>query len=243
VATGDPNAPGFQVGGLTGTALEPGRRNLLAALDAHGPDDGGFAGLRQRAVEMLTSPATEAAFDLAREPARVRDRYGRNIHGQSVLLARRLVEAGVRLVQVNWHNDGQNFWDTHGNNFRQLKDRLMPPADQAFSALLEDLDQRGLLGDTLVLWAGEFGRTPKISAGNAGREHWPGCYSAVLAGGGVRGGGRVWVERPDRGAAGHEPGVADRPNGDSVPGAGCRPGLVGNGPARPPAPADRRRGH
>jgi uncharacterized protein (DUF1501 family) len=104
------------------------------------------------------------------------------------LLARRLIEAGVGLVTVNWHNDGNFFWDTHGNNFNQLKDRLMPPADQGFSALLEDLDSRGLLDETLVVWVGEFGRTPKIIRGNSGREHWPQCYSAVVAGAGMRGG-------------------------------------------------------
>jgi uncharacterized protein (DUF1501 family) len=105
-----------------------------------------------------------------------------------LLLARRLIEAGARLVEVNWHQDHQNFWDTHADNFNRLKNQLMPPADQGFSALLEDLDQRGLLGETLLVWVGEFGRTPKITRGNAGREHHPGCYSAVLAGGGIRGG-------------------------------------------------------
>jgi uncharacterized protein (DUF1501 family) len=106
-------------------------------------------------------------------------------------MARRLVEAGVRLVCVNWPNDGRTFWDTHGDNFRSLKTRLMPPADAGFSALLDDLSDRGLLDETLVVWVGEFGRAPKITAGNAGREHWARCYSAVLAGGGVRG-GRVY---------------------------------------------------
>ena len=94
-------------------------------------------------------------------------------------------------MTVNWHDDGQNFWDTHGDNFNQLKNRLMPPADRGFSALLDDLDARGLLDETLVVWVGEFGRSPKITAGNAGREHWPRCYSAVLAGAGIRG-GRVY---------------------------------------------------
>ncbi|MFM7129779.1 MAG: DUF1501 domain-containing protein, partial [bacterium] len=110
------------------------------------------------------------------------------IHGQCLLLARRLVKAGVPLVTVNWHNDGQNFWDTHGQNFRHLKRRLMPPADQGFATLLDDLDARGMLDETLVVWVGEFGRNPKITANNAGREHWPRCYSAGLAGAGVKGG-------------------------------------------------------
>jgi uncharacterized protein (DUF1501 family) len=95
---------------------------------------------------------------------------------------------GGAIGEVNWHQDHQNFWDTHADNFNRLKNQLMPPADQGFSALLEDLEQRGLLGETLLVWVGEFGRSPKITRGNAGREHHPGCYSAVLAGGGIRGG-------------------------------------------------------
>ncbi len=91
-------------------------------------------------------------------------------------------------MTVNWHDDHMNFWDTHGDNFNQLKNRLMPPADQGLSALLDDLDSRGLLDETLVVWVGEFGRKPQITPGNAGREHWPHCYSAVLAGAGIRGG-------------------------------------------------------
>ena len=89
-------------------------------------------------------------------------------------------------MTVNWHDDHQNFWDTHGDNFNQLKNRLMPPADRGFAALLDDLDSRGLLDETLVVWVGEFGRTPKVV--NAGREHWPRCYSVALAGAGIRGG-------------------------------------------------------
>jgi hypothetical protein len=143
---------------------------------------------QQRALDGLVSAEARGAFELEREDPRLRDRYGRNIHGQCLLLARRLVEAGVGLVTVNWHNDGQNFWDTHGDNFNQLKNRLMPPADHGFAALLDDLDSRGLLEETLVVWVGEFGRTPRINQANSGREHWPRCYSAVMAGAGVRGG-------------------------------------------------------
>jgi uncharacterized protein (DUF1501 family) len=138
-----------------------------------------------RAFEMLTSPKVQRAFDLNQEPSQTRERYGRNIHGQCVLMARRLVEHGVPLVSVNWHNDGQNFWDTHGNNFNRLKNDLIPPADAALSALIEDLEARGMLDDTIVAWVGEFGRRPQITAANAGREHWPYCYSGILAGGGV----------------------------------------------------------
>jgi hypothetical protein len=199
---GDPNAPGFQVPGM---ALPEGldaerlaaRRGLLsglgsggaAALDAGPPAS--WDRFRVRALDTLGSRATRLAFDIDREDPRTRDRYGRNIHGQCLLMARRLVEAGVNLVTVNWQNDGMNFWDTHGDNFNQLQNRLMPPADQGFAALLDDLDVRGMLDETLVVWVGEFGRTPRITAGNAGREHWPRCYSAAMAGGGVRG-GRVW---------------------------------------------------
>jgi uncharacterized protein (DUF1501 family) len=129
------------------------------------------------------------AFDLARETPAMRERYGRHTLGQSMLLARRLVEAGVRFVNVNDKvTNGQLAnWDSHENNFGRLKNDLLPPADQAFSALIEDLDQRGLLASTLVIALAEFGRTPRIN-GNAGRDHWPDCFSAVLAGGGVRGG-------------------------------------------------------
>jgi uncharacterized protein (DUF1501 family) len=137
-------------------------------------------------MDLLTSDVAHRAFDLSREPVALRERYGIHTHGQCLLLARRVIEAGVRLVCVNWHQDQSFFWDTHQDNFNGLKHRLMPPADQGFSALLEDLEQRGLLGETLVVWAGEFGRAPRIQ--KAGREHHPGCYSAVLAGGGVRGG-------------------------------------------------------
>jgi hypothetical protein len=166
------------------------RRSLLHGLpDVVGNGGAGaraWDGFQARALDALGSAAARGAFQLEREEPRLRDRYGRHIHGQCLLLARRLVEAGVGLVTVNWHNDGQNFWDTHGENFHHLKNRLMPPADQGFAALLDDLSVRGLLDETLVVWAGEFGRTPRITKANAGREHWPRCYAAVLAGGGVR---------------------------------------------------------
>jgi uncharacterized protein (DUF1501 family) len=191
VVTGDPNSPGFRVAGLAGPADVPadrfaGRADLLRMFESMGKRNEGNGTLRSKAIDLLASPTIASAFDLSREPVVVRDRYGRNTHGQSCLLARRLVEAGSRVVTVNWHNDGQTFWDTHGNNFPALKNRLMPPADQGFAALLDDLEARGLLRDTLVVWVGEFGRTPRVE--NAGRQHWPRCYSAVLAGGGVRGG-------------------------------------------------------
>ncbi len=191
LVSGDPNSPNFRVAGLTGPADVSAERlarraDLLRGLEVAGRPSDGFAGLRSRAFDLLSSPALTTAFDLSREPVAIRDRYGRHTHGQSCLLARRLVEAGARFVAVNWPDDKQSFWDTHGNNFPSLKNRLMPPADQGFAALLDDLEARGLLGDTLVVWVGEFGRTPRVE--NGGRQHWPQCYSAVLAGGGIRGG-------------------------------------------------------
>lgn len=190
---GDPNAPDFRVGGLDlpdGMSIDRllRRRRLLTDLDGH-EASASWSGFQARALDALSSAEARGAFRLDREDPRTRDRYGRHIHGQCLLLARRLVEAGVQLVTVNWHDDHQNFWDTHGENFTHLKNRLMPPADQGFAALLDDLQDRQMLDETLVVWIGEFGRTPRITqAGTGGREHWPRCYSAVMAGGGVRGG-------------------------------------------------------
>lgn len=197
--TGDPSQPGWKVEALSlMDGLTPERlRNsheLLKSLDRQktvldGAGPTGQVGEQQaQAIDLLTSPAVRNAFELDQEPEPVRDRYGRNIHGQCVLLARRLVEHGVPLVSVNWHDDGQAFWDTHGNNFNRLKNDLIPPADRALSALIEDLDASGRLSETLIVWVGEFGRRPQISQNNAGREHWPFCYNGLLAGGGVRGG-------------------------------------------------------
>ncbi len=193
VVAGDPNSPKFGVPGLSLTPevnkerFET-RKRLLTQLDDWHQGASNYSTFQEKALALVSSAGAERAFDLNQEPAQVRDRYGRHIHGQSLLLARRLIEAGVRLVQVNWHQDGQNFWDTHGNNFKRLKRDLMPPADQGFAALLDDLAQRGMLDETLVVWVGEFGRNPVITRNNAGREHHSWCYSAVLAGGGVRGG-------------------------------------------------------
>jgi len=149
----------------------------------------------EKALGMVTSPAVRKAFDLSAEPAAVRDRYGRTTYGQSCLLARRLVEAGARFVNVYFSATigGQDTvkggWDTHGFNGHKmypiLKEYLIPVADQTLSALVEDLDGRGLLDTTLVVWVGEFGRSPRINS-MAGRDHWPQCYTAVLAGGGVK---------------------------------------------------------
>lgn len=145
-----------------------------------------FGNYHEQAFNLISSSAVRRAFDLSQEPNSVRGRYGRSPFGQGCLLARRLVEAGVRLVTVNWARDDA-YWDTHANNFRDLKNKLLPPFDSGFSALLEDLEQRGLLGETLVVCLGEFGRTPQINKA-AGRDHWAACNSVVVAGGGVRGG-------------------------------------------------------
>jgi uncharacterized protein (DUF1501 family) len=173
----------------------------------------------ERAFNLLSTAGAGKAFDLSQEPDSVRDRYGRNMHGQAVLQARRLAEAGVPLTTVFWQNDGIKnvsvYWDTHNRNFIDLKERLMPPADQAFSALLEDLQQRGMLDDTLILWTGEFGRTPKVGqgveggagAGRDGRDHWPHVFTSVLAGGGIRG-GQVYGKSDAMAAYPEENGVA-----------------------------------
>ncbi len=143
----------------------------------------------EKALGLLHSRAVRKAFDLAAEDPRLRDRYGRNKLGQSMLLARRLVEAGVRFVTVydGQHNGQLANWDSHENVFPRHKDDLLPPADRAFASLIDDLSARGLLDDTLVIAMGEFGRTPKVNK-TAGRDHWPYCYTIILAGGGVRGG-------------------------------------------------------
>lgn len=175
------------------------RRSLLEQVNRH-LDAAGRRGvtanhdrLTRQAFDVLTSEAARAAFDLRREKRQTRDRYGRHKFNQSVLLARRLVEAGVRLVQVNWPREpgdtssGNPLWDTHTDNAGRLKDVLCPPFDVAFSALLEDLDERGLLAETLVAVMGEFGRTPKINA-RGGRDHWGHVFSVALAGAGISGG-------------------------------------------------------
>ena len=153
-----------------------------------------------KAYDLILSQRARNAFDLAQEPDEMRDRYGQHTFGQSVLLARRLIEAGTRFVQVNWPSvaNGDPFttaWDTHAANFGPLKDLHCPKLDRTLSALLEDLHQRGLLDETLVLTIGEFGRSPKLgvsTSGNSnapdGRDHWPYCYTGLIAGAGIRGG-------------------------------------------------------
>jgi hypothetical protein len=144
----------------------------------------------QQALNMVLSSKARKAFDLSMVSDKERWRYGWHTFGQSVLLARRLIESGVKLVTVYWHREKRTVdstWDTHSVNFVSLKQRLMPSVDRPIAALLEDLESRGLLDETLVVWNSEFGRTPKINR-NAGRDHWGPCNSAVMAGGGVPGG-------------------------------------------------------
>jgi hypothetical protein len=146
----------------------------------------GMQDYQARAIDLLASPRTQKAFAIEEEKPEIRDRYGHHTYGQSVLLARRLVEAGVRFVTV-YYSRGIRGWDMHDNLFPVMKDRLLPHTDFAFSALLDDLKERGLLDETLVYWTGDFGRTPKINK-EAGRDHWPQCQSIVMAGGGIQGG-------------------------------------------------------
>ncbi|MEX0710772.1 MAG: DUF1501 domain-containing protein [Pirellulales bacterium] len=178
------------------------RVDLRSALSSPAAPGGQFDTFFNKAVSIIESSQAVRAFELGQEPPALRERYGPTRYGQSCLLARRLIEAGTRFVQVNWPSgsdtepapgpDGS--WDTHRNNFPMLRDHRCPVFDRATSALLEDLAQRGLLETTLVVAVGEFGRSPRIGApttdnvGPGGRDHWPECYSFLIAGGGVRGG-------------------------------------------------------
>jgi uncharacterized protein DUF1501 len=189
----DPSSPGFRVRDLT---LPPGtdrgrlerRYSMLTQMDAQqarvetrlAQSVQARDAFYERAHALITSSSAKRAFDLKREPDRIRDAYGRNALGQSCLLARRLVEAGVHFVTVT---DGG--WDTHQNNFNSLRNHLLPRLDRAYAALLQDLHDRGLLENTLVVWFGDFGRTPKVNP-SAGRDHWASAGVACMGGGGVR---------------------------------------------------------
>jgi uncharacterized protein (DUF1501 family) len=198
----DPNAAGFRLPELTlpeSLSVErlESRKDILKLIDeqsdllegslvAQGLDES-----YQKAVAMLTSPRFKQAFDLSKESKKTRDAYGRTTYGQSCLLARRVVEAGAKFVNVYFSRSiggtGQG-WDYHGFKGEDVPGRLrelLPMTDQTLPALLTDLEERGLLDSTLVVWVGEFGRTPRISS-NGGRDHWPQCYCAVLAGGGTK---------------------------------------------------------
>jgi len=167
--------------------LDEQQRRTEATAEAHDR-------LRQRAFSLLTGSKLKAAFDLDKEDPRLRERYGQHVVGSSTLIARRLIEAGVRFVDVYW--DGYQsrvptnldpYWDTHSNNFVQMKQVNLPNLDETYTALLDDLECRGLLDETLVVMMSDFGRTPKVNAA-AGRDHWTYCYSVVFAGAGIRGG-------------------------------------------------------
>jgi hypothetical protein len=198
----DPSAREFRAPALTLPEEVPalrfrGRATLLSQVERHfarvnraGIPEG-FSVQARKAMELLESSAARRAFDIGSEPVKVRERYGDSRFAQSVLLARRLVEAGVGLVQVNWTRiagqPNQGGWDTHAKHNEACKSLLMPIADRCFSALIEDLEARGMLDETLVIWFAEFGRTPRFN-GAGGRDHWGHCFSLALAGGGIRGG-------------------------------------------------------
>jgi len=198
----DPNSPQFKIPDLsfpdemTATRFER-RLSLLERVDDRIDEArstatvGRYSDEMRQANGLLGGSVARRAFNLALEPDVVRERYGRSRYAQSVLLARRLVESGVSVVRINWtriaDKPNQGGWDTHSVHSQSCKEFLMPMMDWAYSALLEDLSERGLLDQTLVVWLGEFGRTPKFNA-NAGRDHWGSVFSIALAGGGVRGG-------------------------------------------------------
>jgi hypothetical protein len=189
---GDPGAKEFSVKDVTppkdvDVARIDRRRGMLNALDSFQRQvETRPAAVKtmdafyERAYNLVTSPVAKKAFDLAQEPDKLRDAYGRNTFGQSCLLARRLVEAGVRFVTIN-----RGGWDTHTDNFKSLRENRLPELDRGYATLLEDLAQRGMLGTTLVLWMGEFGRTPKVNA-SAGRDHWSTAMAVCMGGGGIK---------------------------------------------------------
>jgi hypothetical protein len=195
----DPSAPTFSVPELTlqsdvtGARLAT-RRQLFEKVSrtlGSVPDTAPareVTNMQSRAMDLLTSERAQRAFRLSDETDADRERYGRNVYGQSVLLARRLIEAGTRLVTISWAPHANATWDTHGSNFKALKETLLPQLDAACSSLIADLVDRGMLERTLVAIFGDFGRTPRINNNNAGRDHWNFCYSLMLLGGGIRAG-------------------------------------------------------
>jgi len=209
VVEADPNSPGFAVPDLLPPLVVDSkrfenRRDLLGVVDrfqktgetAANRGASAVNTFQKKAFDLMTSSATKAAFDISAEQTGMRDRYGRNSLGQACLMARRLVEAGVRCVSIDHTN-----WDTHDNNFSVLKTDLLPLLDQGISALFSDLQERGLLSKTLVIVTGEFGRTPRINA-NAGRDHWGPAFTVAMGGGGIQGGRVVGrsdarAEKPD----------------------------------------------
>jgi hypothetical protein len=174
------------------------RHDLVRAIDREQAATSGaglskaFGDQQTRAYNILASAASRGAFDLSTESPETRERYGMTQFGQSCLLARRLIEAQVRLVQVNWYRSADEpsdrpCWDSHARETERLKQVLVPPTDNAFSALLDDLSDRGMLDETLIVCMSEFGRTPRMN-GAGGRDHWGSVFSIALAGGGIKGG-------------------------------------------------------
>jgi len=192
----DPNAADFRVPELTlqsdvTTNRLQLRRQLFEATGAGARGEGRSAAIEMsqmqaRALDILSSEQTQRAFRLSDESAALRDSYGRNIYGQSALLARRLIEAGTRVVTISWAPDANATWDTHGGNFDKLKNSLLPQLDSACASLVDDLSQRGMLDRTLIAVLGDFGRTPKVNANQGGRDHWNFCYSLMMVGGGFQ---------------------------------------------------------
>ena len=224
VIDADPNAPDFAVPdvvplpSLPASRLES-RKKLLAAVDrfhaAVETEDINFRArtvsvFQQKAFDLMTSPAAKKAFDLHAETDKLRDAYGRNTLGQSCLMARRLVEAGVRCVTIDHSN-----WDTHDANFTTLSRQLLPWLDSAVSTLFTDLAERGMLDSTLVLITGEFGRTPRINK-NAGRDHWGPSFTVLLGGGGIKGGRVIGKSGRPRRTAGRRCVRTGRPAGHAV---------------------------
>jgi hypothetical protein len=192
---GEPRLPGLDSQPAITIDRFAGRQSLLEQLDdaLKAANDSAaqvrFGRFQRRALDLLTSSKTRDAFDLSKEPDHVRDRYGRNLYGASLLVARRLVEAGVPFVSVHQEifKHYGHAYDMHENNFSMLKNHNLPLLDQVFPALVQDLEDRGLLESTLVIVMGEMGRSPRVNA-KAGRDHWPQCGFSLLTGGGVKAG-------------------------------------------------------
>ena len=191
----DPNAADFRVPELTlQTEVTTNRLALRRQLfEATGAARGEvrsaaveMSQMQGRALDILSSKETQRAFRLSDETASLRDSYGRNIYGQSALLARRLIEAGTRVVTISWAPDANATWDTHGGNFEKLKTTLLPQLDAAYASLVDDLSARGMLDRTLIAVLGDFGRTPKVNGNQGGRDHWNFCYSLMMTGGGFQ---------------------------------------------------------
>ena len=208
VIEADPSAAGFSVPDLAPPMVLnaerlAARRELLSQVDQYQRQAESRANrtarsvsvFGQKAFALMTSPEARTAFDIAAEPEKLRDAYGRHTLGQSCLMARRLVEAGVRCVTIEHSN-----WDTHNDNFNVLKNQLLPKFDEAIATLFRDLADRGLLESTLVIVSGEFGRTPRVNK-DAGRDHWGKCFTVALGGGGIQGGRAIgksdaWAQEP-----------------------------------------------